>query len=91
MSNDDAGYDKGLQDGWSEAIRSSGGRADVPMAKSGTSGPEYRKGLLKGFMEAAEAKVRSGGGGDAGFDKGLQDGWSEAVRASGGPRVRRTC
>ena len=50
MSNDDAGYDKGLQDGWSEAIRSSGGRADVPMATSGTSGPEYRKGLLKGFM-----------------------------------------
>jgi len=87
MSNDDAGYDKGLQDGWSEAIRSSGGRADVPMAKSGTSGREHRKGLLKGFMEAAEAKVRSGGGGgggDAGFDKGLQDGWSEAVRASGG-------
>ena len=65
MSNDDAGYDKGLQDGWSEAIRSSGGRADVPMAKSGTSGPEYRKGLLKGFMEAAEEKVRSGGGGSS--------------------------
>ena len=59
MSNDDAGYDKGLQDGWSEAVRASGGRASVPMAKSGTSGPEYRKGLLKGFMEAAEEKVRS--------------------------------
>ena len=62
MSNDDAGYDKGLQDGWSEAVRASGGRADVPMAKSGKSGTEYRKGLDRGFTEAAEEKRRSEGG-----------------------------
>jgi hypothetical protein len=62
----DAGFDKGLQDGWSEAVRASGGRADVPMAKSGTSGPEYRKGHLQGYKDAAGEKKRgerSGGSG----------------------------
>ena len=74
MSNDDAGYDKGLQDGWSEAVRASGGHASVPMAQSGKSGTEYRKGLDRGFTEAAEEKRRSEGG-------------SEKKRGGSGPKV----
>ena len=58
----DAGYDKGMQDGWSGAVRDAGRPGAPPTAKSGTSGPEYRKGVLKGYKDAAEEKVRSEGG-----------------------------
>ena len=60
-SSGDAGYDKGMQDGWSHAVRDAGLPGAPPTAKSGTSGPEYRKGVLKGYKDAAEEKVRSEG------------------------------
>ena len=51
----DAGYDKGMQDGWSGAVRDAGRPGAPPTAKSGTSGPEYRKGLPKGYKDVSAA------------------------------------
>ena len=86
-SGGDAGYDKGLQDGWSEAVRASGGHASVPMAQSGTSGPEYRKGHLQGYKDATEEKMRSERGGGSGGVKVLKKG--DAGHGGGKKKRRR--
>ena len=90
MSNDDAGYDKGMQDGWSEAVRDAGRSGAPPTAKSGTSGPEYRKGVLKGYKDAAEEKVRSeGGSGSGGGGSGPKVLKKGAAGHGGGKKKRR--
>ena len=86
MSNDDAGYDRGVQDGWSEAVRTSGGFGAPPTAKSGTSGPEYRKGHLQGYKDAAEEKMRSERAGGGSGPKVLKKG--DAGHGSGKKRRR---